>query len=304
MVQPFCPLFNPVFHLYTRCSAQKESTKKTNIKRENKAYSYKDQIFELEFQEVKFTNHHQCSLEAMAGLNILLICLHLYRSKRRKRASKMRCSFPANRRKWCKSSLTGRALFARDFKGYATKSEVKIEMMSLMPGAQLSNCVFLLARGSPFCHQLDVELQSVMGLLEAALIERPAQITKELPAVLQFLLPLLQSPLAAPRVELLFLDIGVCLMPKHLHHIGTRPVFDCIDKHRTVLVSQVNFNRLHFPFQLCLWVMWLYDCWSRSVIWTRPGRRRTWTQQPTGLSYCCTTRLSCRERARMVSTDT
>ena len=90
-----------------------------------------------------------------------------------------------------------------------------------------------------------------MGLLEAVLIERPAQITKELPAVLQVLLPLLQSPLAAPRVELLFLDIGVCLMPKHLHHIGTWPVFDCIDKHRTVLVAHVNLSQIYFPFQLC-----------------------------------------------------
>lgn len=36
-----------------RCSAQKESTKKVNMKRENKAYSYKEQIIELELQEVK-----------------------------------------------------------------------------------------------------------------------------------------------------------------------------------------------------------------------------------------------------------
>lgn len=34
-------------------SAQKESSKKANMKRENKAYSYKEQIIELELQEVK-----------------------------------------------------------------------------------------------------------------------------------------------------------------------------------------------------------------------------------------------------------
>uniref|UniRef100_A0AAQ6AI46 TOG domain-containing protein n=1 Tax=Amphiprion ocellaris TaxID=80972 RepID=A0AAQ6AI46_AMPOC len=67
---------------------------------------------------------------------------------------------------------------------------------------------------------LDVELQSVVGLLEAILIERPAEITRELPAVLQVLMPLLHSPLAAPCVQQVFLDIGVCLMPKHLQHLA------------------------------------------------------------------------------------
>lgn len=65
-----------------------------------------------------------------------------------------------------------------------------------------------------------MELQSVVGLLVATLIERPPQITRELPAVLQVLMPLLKSPLAAPRIQQVFLDIGVCLMPKHIHYLG------------------------------------------------------------------------------------
>lgn len=64
----------------------------------------------------------------------------------------------------------------------------------------------------------------MLGLLEAALIGKPAQITRELPAVLQVLMPLLHSPLAAPRIQKVFLDIGVCLMPKALHYLGTWPV--------------------------------------------------------------------------------
>lgn len=71
---------------------------------------------------------------------------------------------------------------------------------------------------------MDAELQSVVGLLEATLKESPAQITRELPAVLQVLMPLLHSPLAAPCIQQIFLDIGVCLMPKNLHHLGTMSV--------------------------------------------------------------------------------
>ncbi|XP_060926868.1 stalled ribosome sensor GCN1 [Limanda limanda] len=137
-------------------SAQMESTKKTNVKRENKAYSYKDQIFEIEFQE----------------------------EQRKKKGIKEEVQLSSKQKEMMQIQLDRESSIRKRLEG------------------------------------MDVELQSVMGLLEAALIERPAQITKELPAVLQVLLPLLQSPLAAPHVESPFLDIGVCLMPKHLHHIA------------------------------------------------------------------------------------
>lgn len=75
--------------------------------------------------------------------------------------------------------------------------------------------------------QLDVELQCAVGLLEAALARRPPLIWIHLPAVVQVLLPLLQSPVAAPRVKPVFLQIGVTLMPKELHNLG-KPSFSCL----------------------------------------------------------------------------
>lgn len=65
-----------------------------------------------------------------------------------------------------------------------------------------------------------MEVQRIVGLLEAILIENPPHISRELPAVLQVLMPLLHSPLAAPHIRQVFLDIGVCVMPRHLHHLG------------------------------------------------------------------------------------
>lgn len=66
-----------------------------------------------------------------------------------------------------------------------------------------------------------MEVLSVVGLLEAILIENPPQLSRELPAVLQVLMPLLHSPLASPHIKQVFLDIGLFLMPRHLHHLGT-----------------------------------------------------------------------------------
>uniref|UniRef100_A0A3Q1GAD8 GCN1 activator of EIF2AK4 n=1 Tax=Acanthochromis polyacanthus TaxID=80966 RepID=A0A3Q1GAD8_9TELE len=157
--EEFAIMLTPEGQLYDNSiiqSAQKENTKKVNMKRENKAYSYKEQIIELELQE---------EMKKKKGI----------------------------------------------------KDEVQLtskqkEMMQI----QLEKESAIRKR----LQALDVELQSVVGLLEATLIERPAEITRELPAVLQVLMPLLHSPLAAPCIQQVFLDIGVCLMPKHLQHLA------------------------------------------------------------------------------------
>ncbi|KAM9391827.1 stalled ribosome sensor GCN1 [Pholidichthys leucotaenia] len=133
-------------------SAQKENTKKVNMKRENKAYSYKEQIIELELQE------------------------------------------EMKKKKGIKDEI------------HLTSKQKEMIQMQLEKESAIRRRL----------QELDVELQSVVGLLDATLKARPAQISRELPAVLQVLLPLLHSPLAAPRVQQVFLDIGVCLMPKNL----------------------------------------------------------------------------------------
>uniref|UniRef100_A0A8C2X4T7 GCN1 activator of EIF2AK4 n=1 Tax=Cyclopterus lumpus TaxID=8103 RepID=A0A8C2X4T7_CYCLU len=137
-------------------SAQKESTKKVNMKRENKAYSYKEQIIELELQE----------------------------ELKKKKGIKEELQLSTKQKEMMQIQLEKEAAIRKRLQG------------------------------------LRMELQSRVGLLEAILIKRPPEITRELPAVLQALTPLLQSPLAAPCVQQVFLDIGVCLMPKHFHQLA------------------------------------------------------------------------------------
>ncbi|XP_076020781.1 stalled ribosome sensor GCN1 [Genypterus blacodes] len=157
--EEYAIMLTPDGELYDKSiiqSAQKETTKKGNIKRENKAYSYKEQIFELELQE------------------------------------------ELNKKK-----------------GIIDEVQLTPKQKEMMQ-SQLEKEESIRKR----LRELDTELQSAVGLVEAAMGEGPPQISKELPAVLQVLLPLLQSPLAAPRIQQLFLDIGVCLMPKHLHSLA------------------------------------------------------------------------------------
>ncbi|XP_043967606.1 eIF-2-alpha kinase activator GCN1 [Gambusia affinis] len=137
-------------------SAQKENTKKVNMKRENKAYSYKEQIIELELQE----------------------------EMKKKKGIKDEVQLTSKQKEMIQVQLEKESALRKKLKG------------------------------------MDAELQSVVGLLEATLRAGPPQITRELPAVLQVLMPLLQSPLAAPRIQQVFLDIGVSLMPNHFHHLA------------------------------------------------------------------------------------
>ncbi|XP_073766133.1 stalled ribosome sensor GCN1 [Danio rerio] len=157
--QEYAIMQTPEGELYDKSiimSAQQESTKKGNMKRENKAYSFKEQIIELELQE---------EIKKKKGI----------------------------------------------------KEEIQLtskqkEMMQI----QLEKESTIRKR----LQELDMELQCAVGLLEAALARRPPLIWMHLPALVQVLLPLLQSPLAASLIKRVFLQIGVTLMPKELHQLA------------------------------------------------------------------------------------
>ncbi|XP_073675995.1 stalled ribosome sensor GCN1 [Garra rufa] len=157
--QEYAIMQTPEGELYDKSiimSAQQESTKKGNMKRENKAYSYKEQIIELELQE----------------------------EIKKKKGVKEEIQLTSKQKEMMQNQLE-------------KESGIRKRLQ-----------------------ELDVELQSAVGLLEAVLARRPPLIWMHLPGVLQVVLPLLQSPLAAPHIKQVFLNIGITLMPKELHHLA------------------------------------------------------------------------------------
>ncbi|XP_030646777.1 eIF-2-alpha kinase activator GCN1 [Chanos chanos] len=163
-------MLTPEGELYDKSiiqSAQKESSKKGNLKRENKAYSFKEQIIELELQE----------------------------EIKKKKGIKEEVQLTSKQKEMMQNQLEKEAGIRKRMQG------------------------------------LDMELQCAVGLLEAVLASKPPQISWHLPGVLQVLLPLLQSPLAAPSLRHCFLDMGLCLLPKELCHLA-------------VLVGQVTLRLL------------------------------------------------------------
>ncbi|XP_056628816.1 eIF-2-alpha kinase activator GCN1 isoform X1 [Triplophysa dalaica] len=168
--QEYAIMQTPEGELYDKSiimSAQQESTKKANMKRENKAYSYKEQIIELELQE----------------------------EIRKKKGIKEEIQLSSKQKEMMQNQLE-------------KESSVRKRLQ-----------------------ELDMELLCAVGLLEASVARRPSLIWIHLPEVVQVLLPLLQSPLAAPHVKEVFLNAGICLMPKELNSLA-------------VLVGQVTLRQL------------------------------------------------------------
>ncbi|XP_076859564.1 stalled ribosome sensor GCN1 [Brachyhypopomus gauderio] len=159
MKQEYAILHTPEGELYDKSiimSAQQESTKKGNMKRENKAYSFKEQIIELELQE----------------------------EIKKKKGIKDEVQLTSKQKEMVQNQLEKESTIRKKLQG------------------------------------LDMDLQYAVGLLEATMARRPPQVSHHLPGVLHALLPLLRSPLAAPRVHTTFLHAGTCLLPKELHHLA------------------------------------------------------------------------------------
>ncbi|KAK3540518.1 hypothetical protein QTP70_032734, partial [Hemibagrus guttatus] len=154
--QEYAIMKTPEGELYDKSiimSAQQESSKKGNIKRENKAYSFKEQIIELELKE----------------------------EIKKKKGIKDEVQLTSKQREMMQNQLE---------KEYSVRKKLQ---------------------------ELDMELQCTVGLLEAIMARHPPQISHHIPRVLQVLLPLLHSPLAAPHVHQTFLHIGTCVLQNQLH---------------------------------------------------------------------------------------
>ncbi|KAL8180480.1 UNVERIFIED_CONTAM: translational activator of GCN4, partial [Gekko kuhli] len=138
-------------------SAQQDSLKKANMKRENKAYSFKEQIIELELKE----------------------------EIKKKKGIKEEVQLTSKQKEMLNAQLE---------KESRTRKQLK---------------------------ELDDELESMLGLLDAVLKKNPPGLSQYIPALVGSFLPLLKSPLAAPRIKTPFLSLASCVMPAHLKTFGT-----------------------------------------------------------------------------------
>lgn len=68
--------------------------------------------------------------------------------------------------------------------------------------------------------QLDGSLEAALGLLDTVVIRNPPGLTQYIPVLVRSFLPLLRSPLAAPRVRDPFLSLAGSVMPPRLKTLG------------------------------------------------------------------------------------
>ncbi|XP_038061522.1 eIF-2-alpha kinase activator GCN1-like [Patiria miniata] len=152
----------PEGELYNKAIIEKlapDAPSTANMKRESKAYSYKDQVMEIELRK---------EMEA------------------KKRAKGMKVEV----------KLSKKQQEAKDAE-LAKESAIRNRLK-----------------------QLDQELTSTASLLHASIQGNPAAMCRHIPTLVPSLLSLLSSPLAAPYVVSLFLDLGQCVFDKEEYNTG------------------------------------------------------------------------------------
>ncbi|XP_053135159.1 eIF-2-alpha kinase activator GCN1 [Hemicordylus capensis] len=158
--EEFAIMKTPEGELYDKSilhSAQQDSLKKANMKRENKAYSFKEQIIELELKE----------------------------EIKKKKGIKEEIQLTSKQKEMLNAQLE---------KESQTRKQLQ---------------------------ELDNELESMLGLLDAVLKRNPPGLSQYIPSLVDSFLPLLKSPLAAPRIKDPFLSLASCVMPPWLKTFGT-----------------------------------------------------------------------------------
>uniref|UniRef100_A0A8C6GXV6 Stalled ribosome sensor GCN1 n=1 Tax=Mus spicilegus TaxID=10103 RepID=A0A8C6GXV6_MUSSI len=138
-------------------SAQQDSIKKANMKRENKAYSFKEQIIEMELKE----------------------------EIKKKKGIKEEVQLTSKQKEMLQAQMDKEAQIRRRLQ------------------------------------ELDGELEAALGLLDAIMARNPCGLIQYIPVLVDAFLPLLKSPLAAPRVKGPFLSLAACVMPSRLKTLGT-----------------------------------------------------------------------------------
>ncbi|XP_053850288.1 eIF-2-alpha kinase activator GCN1 isoform X1 [Vidua macroura] len=158
--EEFAIMKTPEGELYDKSiiqSAQQDSMKKANMKRENKAYSFKEQIIELELKE----------------------------EIKKKKGIKDEVQLTSKQKELMHAQLEREAQIRKRLK------------------------------------ELDNELETALGLLDTVIKKKPPGLTQYIPGLISSFLPLLRSPLAAPRIKKPFLSLASCVMPARLKTFGT-----------------------------------------------------------------------------------
>ncbi|CAH2295310.1 eIF-2-alpha kinase activator GCN1 [Pelobates cultripes] len=158
--EEFAIMQTPEGELYDKSiilSAQQDSLKKANMKRENKAYSFKEQIIELELKE------------------------------------------EIKKKKGIKEELQ------------LTSKQKEMVQVQLEKESQIRKRLL----------QMDMDLENITKLLSCIIQQRPSSLSYHIPTLISCFLPLLKSPLAAPRIQELYVALAGCVMPAHLKTFGS-----------------------------------------------------------------------------------